>query len=141
MDVAIIGARLRSEPEDSQLVNSLIDGLQRLYGRQLFVITTNTDRGIGKIVRNRCLDAHARPLINLLDIAYKPYVDDLPKAKFAEKFLTKNYSIVAAAEEFHLFMDGDTRGYMVHLLNLINDEGLPVSVYNLGEKTGPKLLR
>jgi hypothetical protein len=142
MKVVIVGARLRSEPGDSDLVNKLIDGLVTIYGRQLFLITAGTDRGIGKIVRNRCLPfGNAKPVINFLDVAYRVYADDLPKWVFADLYLSRNHSLLAAGEEFHLFMDKDTRGHMTHLLGLVEDAGLPVSVYQLDGNREPKYLR
>ena len=142
MKVVIVGARLRSEPGDQELVSNLIDELRNMYGRQLFLITSGSDRGVGKVVRNKCLpDGNAKPVINFCDITYRVYADDLPKAVFAQLFITSHYALVEAGEEFHLFMDKDTRGHMTHLLQLINEAGLPVSVYALDEKCGPKLLR
>lgn len=141
MNVVIVGARLRSEQEDSKLVNDLVDGLHKMYS-DLFIVTTACDRGVGKIIKNRLtMPPHSlsKPELHFLEIQYKIYAEDRPKAFYAKTYITRNYALRAIGEEFHLFMDGEQRGHMQHLLDLIQEEKLPYSLYQPGEECEPKL--
>ena len=142
MNVVIVGARLRSEQEDTKIVNELVDGLKEMYADNLFIITTACDRGVGKIIKNRLTMPPftlAEPEIEFLEIQYKIYAKDRPKAFYAKTYITRNFALRAAGEEFHIFLDDEKRGHMQHLLDLIQEENLPYSLYNPGEVCGPKL--
>lgn len=142
MRVVIVGARLRSESEDFTLVNSLIDELKKMYPG-LFIVTTACDRGVGKIVKNRLIpvDPNKPPIIPFLEVAYRIWGEDMPKAVYANIYLTRNPALLALGEEFHIFVDKDKRGVMQDLLERVQDAGLPYSVYQPNEITGPKLLK
>lgn len=140
MDVVIVGARERSESKDFGLVNSLIDELKKVYS-DLFIITTGTDRGVGKIIKNRLMakDPSAPPEVPFLEIAYKIFAQNRTKAFFAKKYETRNRALLAVGEEFHILLDEDSHSVMQYLADDVKDAGLPMSLYHPGDNA-PKIL-
>lgn len=139
MNVVIAGARSRSEQQDMKLIHTLLEALQQKYPK-LMVITTACDRGIGKLVKNRCMpeELGGKPRINFAEISSRIYVDDMSSTDFAVIFNAKNRALVAAGEEFHLFMGHNEKGVMYDLYQEVVEKGLPCAKYMPDEKTGPK---
>lgn len=142
MNVVIVGARFRNEQSDIKLVNDLIDGLKAMYPN-LFIITTGVDRGIGKLIKNRLMPPtpSEEPEVHFLDITYRIFAKDRPKAFYAKLYLSRNKALVDAGEEFHVLTDGEKVGHTQDLIELVTEAGLPLSIYWPNEQTGPKLLR
>lgn len=142
MKVVIVGAWNRSELEDDGLVNELLDELGRVYP-DLFIVTTGCDRGIGKLVKNRCMPKQrgVKGEFDFVEIAVRIYADSPSKASLAHIWQARNAYLDEAGEEFHLFMDKqeNSGGQMQDLLRRITQRGAPYSIYVPGVDTKPKL--
>lgn len=158
MNVCIVGARRRSESQDEKLVNDLIDQLLIKYP-QLKVISTSCDRGVGKIVKSKCLpeDPEAqqeqpverskrephKPVkakFDFVEISVRTYLagPELTKSEFASLFIARNATLNELGDEFHLFTEQEPRGMMADLLQRVRQRGAPCAVYRPGERD-PKM--
>ena len=137
MNVVIVGAWNRSEAEDTEVVNKLLDMLAQAYPK-LYVITTGCDRSIGKIVKARCMPRtrQLRGEFDFVEIAIRIYCDQPPKAKLAEIWTARNGMLAELGEEFHLFMSQDQNpsAWLPDLYNRVKALGRPYAVYMPGEK-------
>lgn len=146
MKVVVIGERMRAEPNDEFIVDQLLDALRDVYA-DLVIGTGGCDRGIGKIVRQRVKFyetgvatevASDKPKIEIVDFHFKTFVWDRPKAFFADVFDARNHALCHWGEEFHLFLDKKA-STISNLYKMIEERGLPCSVYYPNELSGPKL--
>lgn len=144
MRTVILGARRRSEQEDEPLVNRVIDDLMDRYP-QLKIVSGSCDRGVGKVVKTKCLPEEDGPRskarFNFIEFHLRPYlvVPELTSAEFAEMFIARNAFLNEYGEEFHLFVDEDgPRGMMADLVNRIKQRKAPYVLYKPGDKD-PKL--
>lgn len=136
MRVVIAGARGRREQEDKPVINALLDNLRRKYSH-LLVITTACDRGIGKLVKNKCLPKQfgGKPIIDFVEFSMRIYVEDMSANEFSTLFNSKNRTLVDVGEEFHLFMGyNEQRGVMGNLLQEVVKRGLPYAKYGPNDK-------
>lgn len=140
MKVVIVGARKRSEAEDEPLVNKLLDALIKKYA-MLRVISASCDRGVGKIVKSRCLPENMGPKppaqFNFIEIHVRPYLVDteFTAAEFADIFTARNAMLEEIGEEFHLFVEEDgPRGMMLDLFQRVRRRNAPYAIYKPGEK-------
>lgn len=139
MNVVIVGARKRSEAQDEPLVNKLVDGLIEKYP-QLKIISTSCDRGVGKIIKNKCLplgEKNPRAVFRFIEISLRIYLlpgEELTKSEFAQYFMARNATLNEMADEFHILVDGEPRGTMADLLRRVRERGAPYAVYKLNEK-------
>ena len=140
MKVVIVGARKRSEAEDEPLVNRLLDGLIKKYP-MLRIVSASCDRGVGKIVKSKCLPDNIGPKppaqFNFIEIHVRPYLVDseFTAAEFADIFTARNAMLVELGEEFHLFVEEDgPRGMMLDLYNRVRSRNLPYAIYKPGDK-------
>lgn len=140
MNVVVVGAWNRKEQEDHKLVNALLDDLKRRYPK-LRIISTGCDRGVGKIVKNRCMPQQQDEPgeIDFIEIITRIYVADINKADLAEIFHARNRVAEVLGEEFHIFVDHECKGVMYDLYHEVAESGRPVAVYYVGEATGPKV--
>lgn len=140
MKVVIVGARKRSEAEDEPLVNKLVDGLIKKYP-MLRVVSASCDRGVGKIVKSKCLPDNMGPKppaqFNFIEIHVRPYLVDseFTAAEFADIFTARNAMLAEIGEEFHLFVEEDgPRGMMLDLYNRVKSRNAPCAIYKPGDK-------
>lgn len=144
MNVVIAGAWNRDEREDQVVVNKLLDVLKEKYAGGLVVFTTGSDRGVGKIIKNRLMPKNQNEQsgeIDFVDLMMKIYLKDPSKADLIKIWRARNASLVEIGEEFHIFMDRDKRGNMADLLSRVTELGLPHSTYYPGVDTEPKLIK
>lgn len=144
MKVVIAGAWNRSEKDDAPLVNELMTALAQVYPR-LKVITGGCDRGIGKIVKNRCspADKKEQPEFDWLECNIRIFYTNPTKSELAQIWASRNAFFVEVGEEFHIFMDGphgQGGGAMQDLLDRVQAANLPYSLYYPGKDLKPKLL-
>lgn len=144
MKVVIAGAWNRPEQADILLVNNLIDQLAAGYPK-LHIISGGCDRGVGKIVKNRCMPKSkgqdADP--DFLEIQFKIYWADPSKSELAQVWIARNAAFVEIGEEFHIFADvpgGSGGGAMADLQERVEKAGLPYSLYIPGKDKEPKML-
>lgn len=141
MKVVIGGARFRSEAQDLDLVNELIDQLKDMYP-PLQVMTTSCERGVGKIVKNRLMPKDSPtgeteiPVFS--EVKITAYGKNINKHDYSTLFRARNHMLLAWGEEFHIFLD-NTKSAMTELVEMVREAGLPLSVYYYGEITEPKL--
>lgn len=146
MNVVIVGAWNRSESADYDLVSNLLEQLRKQHPT-LLVVTAGCGRGIGKIVRNKCMPReHGKRHpedFDFVEVAVRVYSSDLGRMRLAQIWAAQNAMLVEAGEEFHLFMDNyhNAGSQMDDLLRRVRANGLKHSVYQPGEVTGPKLIR
>lgn len=140
MKVVLMGARKRSEAADEPLINALVDQLIYQYPT-LKIVSTGCDRGIGKIIKNKCLplgEKHAKAKFDFVEVAVRVYTkegSELTKSEFAEIFSARNAYMNEIGEEFHLFIDGqDPRGMMGDMFQRVKQRGAPYALYRPGDK-------
>lgn len=139
MHVVIIGARKRSELQDEPLVHALIENLIDKYP-QLKVISTSCDRGVGKIVKNKCLplgEKNPKATFRFIEISLRIYLlegEELTKSEFAQAFMARNATLNELGDEFHIMVDGEPRGTMADLLRRVRERAAPYAIYRPGEK-------
>ena len=136
MKVVIVGARKRSEREDEPIVNKLMDDLLNRYP-SLTIVATSCDRGVGKILKNRCLPLgtkNPKAQFKFVEITIRVYsAEELTKAELAETFSARNAMLQEIGEEFHVFVEEEPRGNMLDLIERVNRAGGPIAVYKKGE--------
>ena len=146
MRVVIAGAWHLVEDDYTSLVNDLITGLYQMYGDTLKVITGGCDRGIGKIVKARCLPADEtghrskKAEYDFLEVNMKVYWERPSKAELAQIWVARNALWSELGEEFHIFTDRQGGGAMQDLIERVVAQGLPHSVYKPGIDKAPKLM-
>jgi hypothetical protein len=134
-----VGARKRSEAEDEPLIHKLVDAVMDKYP-QLRVVSTSCDRGIGKIVKNKCLplgEKNPDATFKFVEAAvriYLPRGEEFTKSEFANIFIARNAMLCELGDEFHLFVEYEPRGMMADLLHRVKARGAPYALYKLGEK-------
>lgn len=136
MRVGIVGARTRSELADEPLVNAIIDDIKTRYSK-LLVITKSCDRGVGKIIKNRCKDPQKKRR-NEFDFAeaslrIELVNEELPKTEFATLFNALNATLVEVCDEFHLLTEEEPKGTMADLLQRVIASGKPYAMYKPSE--------
>jgi len=137
MRVVVVGAWKREESEDVPLINDLLNALSQKYS-QLIITTRGTDRGIGKIVKNRCMPkerGRQQGEFEFVEFSAKIYMNNPPKAELANIWSAVNAPLVEYGEEFYLFMDNQQGGAMQDLLDRVKTAGRPYATYYPGEKT------
>lgn len=138
MNVVICGDRLREgDPAlDIQLTNALVNHLKVKYA-DLQIITTNTDRGVGKYLRNRCGPPGKHQKygeVDFTEIAIKIFLRYPTKQALNTRWRAKNATLLELGEEFHLCpMDGGRDTQVWDLLNRVKKAGLPYALYGIGE--------
>lgn len=139
MNVVIVGARRRSEAEDEPLVYKILGEAIDKYP-QLKVISTSCDRGVGKIIKNKCLplgEKNPKPFFRFIEVTVRIYLldgEELTKSEFASIFIARNATLVELGDEFHLLVDGEPKGMMADLLQRVKQRGAPYAVYGTGDK-------
>ena len=143
MKVVIVGAWNRPEKDDAPLVNELMTALAKLYP-DLKIITGGCDRGVGKIVKNRCCpaDRKTQQEFDWLECNIRIFYDHPNKSVLAQIWAARNAFFAEMGEEFHIFMDaphGQGGGAMQDLLDRVMAANLPYSLYYPGKDLKPKL--
>ena len=135
MKVVIVGSRNRSEMQDEPLVHKLVDSLIEKYP-YLKVVSTSCDRGVGKIIKNKCLplgEKNPKATFRFVEITLRIYLldgEELAKSEFAELFTARNATLNEIGEEFHILLDGEPRGTMADLLKRVKGRGAPYALYS-----------
>lgn len=140
--VVIVGARTRSEMLDTRLVNEIIDDCIARYGK-LMIVTKSCDKGVGKIVKHRCIDSKTQiVLLEMMEVHLRHYIlkgKELPKTEFTQDFNALNATLVEIGDEFHLLTEEEPVGAMQDLLERVAEEHRPFAVYKPSEnRGGPK---
>lgn len=118
MFVVVVGSReWRGEAPEGQ-VNGLLDELKQRYAG-LVVVTSSTDKGVGSIVRERCLKD--KTSFQLVDIHVRVFAQ-LPRAKLAQVFFARNAALAELGEEFHVFVDESRKGAFEDLIEKLGAE-------------------
>lgn len=141
MRVVIVGARNRSEIADTKLVYAILDECIAKYGK-LMVVTKACDRGVGKIIKSRCLDSNKPnvPEFDMVEMSLRHYlIRELPRSEFLGDFNTLNAALVEIGDEFHLLTEEEPRGSMLDMLIRVQKADRPCAVYKPSEAdNGPK---
>jgi hypothetical protein len=112
MFVVVVGSREWRGIEATQRVNELLDGLRERYAGMV-VLTSSTDKGVGTMVRDRCL--HDRHSFQMTDINLRIFAQ-LPRGKLIQLFRARNKALQEAGEEFHFFVDSNRKGAFEDLI-------------------------
>jgi len=112
MYVVVVGSREWQGPEAEQQVNQLLDELRQKYSG-LVIVTSSSDKGIGSIVRARCL--RDKKMFQLVDIHVRVFAQ-LPRTKLAQVFFARNSALAELGEEFHIYLDPTRKGTFEDLI-------------------------
>src|ERR1035437_8667301 len=116
MYVVVVGCReWQGEQADAQ-VNSLLNEICEKYSGAV-IVTSSTDKGVGSIVRTRCLKDKER--FQLVDIHVRVFAQ-LPRAKLAQVFFARNAALAELGEEFHVFVDRNRKGAFEDLIEKLH---------------------
>ncbi len=135
MRVVIVGARNRSEMMDTRLVNEILDTCISKYGK-LMVVTKTTDRGVGKIIKARCLDPTkpTNPEFDMVEFSIRHYImHELPRNEYMGDFNTLNAALAEIGDEFHLLTEEEPKGSMLDMVIRVQRIERPFSVYRPSE--------
>lgn len=141
MRVVIVGSRSRSEMMDARLVHEIIDECIAKYGK-LMIVTKSCDKGVGKIVKHRCVDSITqKPMLDMMEVHLRHYLKnkELPKTEFTQDFNSLNATLVEIGDEFHLLTEEEPVGAMQDLLERVTAAYRPFAIYKPSEnRGGPK---
>jgi len=112
MYVVVVGSREWQGQQAEQQVNGLLDEISDKYSGAV-IVTSSTDKGVGSIVRTRCLKDKER--FQLVDIHVRVFAQ-LPRAKLAQVFFARNAALAELGEEFHVFVDPNRKGAFEDLI-------------------------
>jgi hypothetical protein len=112
MFVVVVGSREWQGETATQQVNALLDELKDKYSGMV-VISSSTDKGVGRIIRERCL--RDKITFQFIDLWMRVFAS-LPKAKLAQVFFARNSALLDLGEEFHVFVDMNRRGTFEDLI-------------------------
>jgi len=107
MFVVIVGSRLWQGQKAEERVNAVLDAVKEKYGSSLVVVTSSTDKGAGKIIRERCMKD--RQQFQFIDLPVRAYCNLAPM-KLQQVFAARDRALADIAEESHVFIDKDRRG-------------------------------
>lgn len=115
MNVVIVGARERAETEeDRKIAEELIVSLVRQHSSRLKVLSVGCDKGIGKIVRDYCMENG----ITFVEVRMKFEGDDIPKHFFAHMFLARNAALLDVGDEYYVFKGPNENGIVENIIPL-----------------------
>ena len=137
MIVVIVGARRRSEREDEPLIHKLVDDLINRYPK-LKIVGTSCDRGIGKILKNKCLplgQKNPKAKLDFVEVMVRVYSprEELTKAELAEIYEASNAMLNENGDEYHVFVEEEPRGNMIGLIQRVKERGASLAIYRKGE--------
>jgi hypothetical protein len=129
MHIVVVGARERDEQGDEDLVNSLLTFLHKCFGSALVIISTATDRGVGRYVKDRCLKEKEK--FKFIDVSTKIF-GELPPARLAQVFKCRNAAIVELGSKFYIFDTAVGKGITDDLVVRAKKVDCPVFLYKPG---------
>ena len=112
MYVVIVGSREWRGEKAEQQVNSLLDELRLKYSGMV-VVTSSTDKGVGLMIRERCM--RDKNSFQLVDMHIQVFAR-LPRTKLAQVFFARNAALAELGEEFHVFVDHSRKGAFEDLI-------------------------
>lgn len=131
MKVVILGARNRGELADHPLVNDILDHCLQKYAK-LMIITKSCDRGVGKIIQDRCRDIHVPRKINFEMTEFsirQELFQEMSRHDFLMYWNALNHALVAMGEEFHILAEDRPKGNIVDLVQKVTAAHIPYSIY------------
>lgn len=141
MKVVIVGDHTRFDPSDVALINAIIDDCKFRYGK-LRIITKDTNRGVGKIIKNRLTNPETNKAreIDWTEISMRHHLvcEDLPKMEFSADFDSLNSTLLDIGDEFHILSGDIPRGVTMNLLRRVMTEHRPYALYKIGETKAKK---
>lgn len=138
MYVVLMGARERDEAGDEKLVNGLLNHLKKLYGSALVVVSAATDRGVGKYVKDRCLQD--KEVFKFIDVSTKIF-GELPKARLAQVFKARNATLLELGNHFYIFDTKAGKGITEDLVTRVTNAGFPCYVFKPGQTVPTEVKR
>lgn len=125
VNVVIVGARERVADmegtpleKDKEKVEALIRKLAGLYGRSLNVISVGCDKGVGKLVRDFCIQNGIIFVENRMKLEGK----DIPRSFFVHVFQARNPALVALGDEFYIFKGPNENGIVENIIGMAVDK-------------------
>src|ERR1035437_4577536 len=112
MYVVVVGSREWRGAEATKQVNNLLEELRQKYSG-LVVVTSSTDKGVGAMVRERCLQD--KLTFQLVDMHIRVFAQ-LPRTKLAQVFFARNVALAELGEEFHVFVENNRKGAFEDLI-------------------------
>lgn len=114
MNVVIVGARERRETEeDKEQVGQLLQGLIKQYSSQLNVLSVGCDKGVGKLVREFCIQSK----IVFAEVRIKFEGEDIKRQFFAHMFLARNKALLEVGDEYYVFKGPNPNGIIEALID------------------------
>jgi hypothetical protein len=104
--VAVVESREWTGEKAVSQVNELLSQLKEKHSG-LVVVTSSTDKGVGAMVRERCL--REKTSFEFIDIHMRVFAH-LPRTKLAQVFAARKAALDELGEEFHLFVDKNRKG-------------------------------
>ena len=133
--IVLIGEHTRDHASDVELVNNIIDMCKSKYGK-FRIITKDTNRGVGKLVRNRLTDTNNKPKeVDWTELYIKHHLvtGDLPRVEFSADYDALNSALVEIGDEFHILGEYKPRGVTMNLLRRVKQENRSFALYKPGE--------
>jgi hypothetical protein len=113
MNVVIVGARERRETEaDKEKIEQLLQGLMKQYSSQLNVLSVGCDKGIGKLVREFCIQSK----IVFAEVRIKFEGEDIKRQFFAHMFLARNKALLEVGDEYYVYKGPNPNGIIEALI-------------------------
>jgi hypothetical protein len=127
MIAVIVGDLDRESAEDKVAVVSLMNKLKNKY-RDLTIVSAACERGIGSIVRNRCLDKDNKDF-SFIELGIRVWkITD--KDKLSKIYSTRNATLQELGEIFFVFSSGWRLGHISDLLDRLKKNESPLVVYD-----------
>lgn len=134
MKVVLMGAKERETDKDRELVCEAMEKLSALYPG-ILMIALMTHMGVGKFVRDKCLekDAAGNFKYQLIECSVRLYARHLSKAETAEIFIARNASAFEMGDILVYFAHPSRRGTTEDMLERFKAAGRPYKVFLPGE--------
>ena len=135
MNVVIVGAKNRDTQEDKDQVLKLLDEAAKHYPNCVFV-TMLTHVGVGKFVKERCLEKGARNgfRYQLIECATRLFCQQFSKNELSAIYIARNATVHELGDVFYYFAAEDRRGTMEDLIERAERSGRPCCVMLPGEE-------
>jgi hypothetical protein len=134
MRICIVGSKERDMPEDRALVHEL---MERIVGEvpHIVFVTVMTHMGVGKFVRDKCLekDANGQYRFALIECSVRIHARSLSKTEAAQIYLARNASPFEMSDMMVYFASEDRRGTCEDILERFQVAGRPAVVMMPGD--------
>lgn len=125
MFVVVVGSRdWNNEPAVEQVRKLLYELREKYPG--LVLVTSSTDKGVGKIVRDVCMESKSQ--FELCDLHMKVHAQ-LNRPKLAQVFYARNAALAELGEEYHIFVDKNRRGSFEDLVDKLEKSSSPKPLF------------